>query len=165
MSRAGDGQRQAWRRRIEGPFVADHTRLAALSAQLAHTHQTLRDQLRDARAGGGDLLQHCTSFCAALDRHHTGEDAALFPALRRAHPELAAAVDKLVEDHGMIAGILHRVRELTAAGLGGDAVLREFDGLAAIMESHFRYEERTIGAAVDEAWARDVAAGEFLDVT
>ena len=54
----------------------------------------------------------------------------------------------------MIAGILTSVR-----GLAGEAaeatperrqvIARELGGLAAIMKSHFRYEERTISDAID----------------
>lgn len=78
----------------------------------------------------------------------------MFPALLRERPDLAETVAKLVEDHGMIAAILFRVRELadTAAVAGGvvsEAIERELDGLAAIMESHFGYEERTISRALD----------------
>ncbi|GAA3827165.1 hypothetical protein GCM10022206_77310 [Streptomyces chiangmaiensis] len=55
----------------------------------------------------------------------------------------------------MIASILSRVSELSdrAAESRGsvlEAIGRELDGLAAIMDSHFRYEERTISAALDE---------------
>ncbi len=54
----------------------------------------------------------------------------------------------------MIASILSRVSELAdrAAQSGGpalEAIGRELDGLAAIMESHFSYEERTISEALD----------------
>lgn len=90
----------------------------------------------------------------------------MFSQLLRERPDLAATVAKLVEDHGMIASILSRVRELAdraanqaadraadgAAGARGpalDAIARELDGLAAIMESHFGYEERTISKALD----------------
>jgi len=79
----------------------------------------------------------------------------MFAHLLRERPDLAATVAKLVEDHGLIAAILSQVRELAAkaaesgspdlAAIGG-----ELDGLAAIMESHFGYEERAIGRALDE---------------
>jgi len=54
----------------------------------------------------------------------------------------------------MIAAIVSRVRELadSAAATGGaglEEIVRELDGLAAIMESHFGYEERTISRALD----------------
>lgn len=54
----------------------------------------------------------------------------------------------------MIASILSRVTELAdraarSHGAALEAIGRELDGLAAIMESHFHYEERTISEALD----------------
>lgn len=86
----------------------------------------------------------------------------MFAELLRESPDLAAVVANLVEDHGMIAAILGRVRELAdkaaASDLASDAassadleaIGREIDGLAAIVESHFGYEERVIGRALDD---------------
>ncbi|MER7583851.1 hemerythrin domain-containing protein [Kitasatospora sp. NPDC097691] len=146
-------------------------RTAALSLQLSRAHQDLRRRLADVRAGlgrrrpdGGDpLLTHCLAFCTALTNHHQGEDDGLFAQLLRERPDLAPTVAKLVEDHGFISAILTRVRDLAeqAAALSAadpaalEAVGRELDGLAAIMESHFGYEERAIGAALDAGVADD----------
>jgi len=79
----------------------------------------------------------------------------MFAALRRERPDLAGTISKLVQDHEMIASILLRVAELadhatTSRGPALAAIGRELDGLAAIMESHFNYEERTIGEALDD---------------
>ncbi|MGW2179374.1 hemerythrin domain-containing protein [Streptomyces sp. NPDC001732] len=139
----------------------DSGRAAALSLQLAQAHQELRRQIDEIRAGLGHrrlsddtLRTHCLAFCDALTSHHQGEDDGLFSQLLRERPDLTATVAKLVEDHGMITSILNRVRELAdrATGSRGPALEEiggELDGLAAIMESHFSYEERTIGQALD----------------
>jgi hypothetical protein len=122
-------------------------RVAALSRQLAETHQELRRRLADLRTGRAspaDLRTHCLAFCAALTTHHQGEDSGLFAALLRERPDLAPTIGKLVEDHGLITGILTRIAESDAAAIGP-----ELDGLAAIMESHFRFEERALSAALD----------------
>jgi Hemerythrin HHE cation binding domain len=135
-------------------------RVAALSVQLAQAHQELRRQIGEIRAGlgrpgsGGAPVTHCLAFCAALASHHQGEDEGMFSALLRERPDLAATVANLVEDHAMIAAILSRVRVLAdrAADSPDSAAApigRELDGLAAIMESHFGYEERTISEALD----------------
>ncbi|MER7672789.1 hemerythrin domain-containing protein [Kitasatospora sp. NPDC096128] len=138
-------------------------RSAALSLQLSQAHGELRRRLAGVRAGLGrrtlpddSLRTHCLAFCTALTNHHQGEDQGLFADLVRERPDLAPTVAKLVEDHGLITGILTRVRDLAERALGGpeadvDAIGRELDGLAAIMESHFAYEERAIGAALDAA--------------
>lgn len=78
----------------------------------------------------------------------------MFSALLRERPDLAATVANLVEDHGMIASILSRVRVLADRAAdspesAAEPIGRELDGLAAIMESHFGYEERTISDALD----------------
>ncbi|MFH9352437.1 hemerythrin domain-containing protein [Kitasatospora sp. NPDC017646] len=139
-------------------------RTAAPSLQLSQAHNELRRRLTGVRSALGrrhqraddSLLAHCLAYCSALTNHHQGEDEGLFAALVRERPDLAPTVAKLVEDHGLIATLLARVRELAeqAAGKDGadlEAIARELDGLAAIMESHFGYEERAIGAALDAA--------------
>ncbi|MFJ8477382.1 hemerythrin domain-containing protein [Kitasatospora sp. NPDC094011] len=136
-------------------------RTAALSLQLSQAHRELRRRLANVRTALGRrhlpddaLLTHCLAFCTTLTNHHQGEDEGLFAALLRERPDLAPTVAALVEDHGLITGILTRVRELTdeaATRPHADlaAIGRELDGLAAVMESHFRYEERAIAAALD----------------
>jgi hypothetical protein len=145
------------------PSVAsrDGDRVAALSLQLSRAHQELRRQINEIRTSLGHrrlsddaLVTHCLAFCTALTSHHQGEDDGMFSQLLRERPDLAATVANLVEDHGMIASILSRVRELADRAAESrspvlEAIGRELDGLAAIMESHFSYEERTISEALD----------------
>ena len=147
----------------------DTGRAVAWSRQLSQAHAALRQRLHDVQAGidsvqagidsvqaGEDgLLTHCLAFCAALTAHHQGEDAGLFDEVLRVRPDLAAAMRKLAEDHQMIAGILTAVRDLAAETARAtperrQVISRELGGLAAIMESHFGYEERTISAAIDD---------------
>ena len=99
-----------------------------------------------------DLLGHCLGFCAAIHAHHTGEDERLLPQLRAAAPELAPVIDNLIEDHALVSGILRRIRELLAPESGAaepGMLVRELDGLTAILESHFGYEERRLSQALD----------------
>ncbi|MEU4745752.1 hemerythrin domain-containing protein, partial [Actinosynnema sp. NPDC023658] len=83
------------------------------------------------------------SFCAALEQHHTAEDEGVFPVLAREHPELRPVLDELGRDHRIVSDALKAL-----AGLGSDVdpvVLRhELDGVAALVETHFTYEERKI---------------------
>lgn len=139
----------------------DRDRAVALSLQLAQAHQELRRQIGELRTGLGQhrpddgvLVTHCLAFCAALASHHRGEDTGMFAELLRERPDLAKTVANLVEDHEMIASILARVVELVDRATGShgpalEAIGRELDGLAAIMESHFNYEERAISEALD----------------
>ncbi|MGR7024687.1 hemerythrin domain-containing protein [Geodermatophilus sp. URMC 62] len=132
-------------------------RPVALGEELQRIHDALRADLRALRAaaaGGAPadvrrtLPAHCLAFCAALTAHHTGEDAGAFPALAERFPELAPVLAKMAEDHGWIAGILARVEELAAEGTS-PRLAGELDGLAAIVESHFSFEERRIADALD----------------
>lgn len=138
-----------------------HDRARALSLELRTIHDSLRERLRaavDAVAEGRvpdpDVrpLDQCIGFCVALHEHHTGEDAAVFPTLRAAAPELSGTIDKLVQDHSMMSWLLQRgATAIEHAATSGDLapVAAELEGISAIMESHFRYEERTILEALD----------------
>jgi hemerythrin-like domain-containing protein len=141
--------------------TGDRDRAQALSLELRAIHDSLRDRLRMAvdalahgRAPDTDLrpLDHCIGFCVALHEHHTGEDTAVFPALRAAAPELSDTIDKLTQDHSMMSWLLRRAAtaiELAAASGDVAPVVAELEGISAIMESHFRYEERSILEGLD----------------
>jgi hypothetical protein len=103
------------------------------------------------------LAVHCPAFCAALTRHHTGEDAGAFPALAARFPELRPLLAKTAEDHVLISGIVARIEEIAASG--DPALAAELHGLAAIVESHFAFEERRIREALD---ALDGSAVDLL---
>jgi hypothetical protein len=132
-----------------------------LGAELRRAHDTLRAELRALQAAAATgaapdprrtLPASCLAFCAALTAHHTGEDAGVFPALAERFPELTPVLEKMAEDHVWIAGILARVAELAgelAASGSSPRLTGELDGLAAIAESHFSFEERRISAALD----------------
>ena len=131
-------------------------RLQALGQQLVSVHDGLRSDLArlraDVLAGSSrrTLPAHCLAFCAALSEHHTREDAGLFPALEERHPELGEVLDKLREDHRVIATLLTAV-EAAVAELPPEpsedeleTFGQQIDGIGAIMESHFRFEERRV---------------------
>lgn len=144
-------------------FLATHDtdRATAWSRQLAHVHAVLRQQLQDLQAGlghgpgDGGLQMHCLAFCSALSTHHAGEDTGMFAELLRVRPDLRDTVRKLTEDHQMIASILATVSNLAreaggAAPARQEEIRQELGGLAAIMESHFGYEERALSTALDD---------------
>jgi hypothetical protein len=128
-----------------------YTRLTALGNQLIETHVRLLDALDAVRGGAPpprELADHCLAFCAAVTRHHTEEDTTVFPLLAARHPELRDVLDGLERDHRMAAGMLTRVAEL-ARDLDTDGARAELDGLAALLESHFIWEEKRLVAALD----------------
>lgn len=147
------------------------TRLIAWSRELRLVHARLREALdltRSAVAEGGsgdaatrDLLLYCHGFCAALDGHHRGEDHALFPAIKAAHPELEPVLRYLTQDHSMIAHLLAGLQAAVDRAAPVAELERHIEGVAAIMESHFRYEERQL-LSVLETLSLDAPLEEVL---
>ena len=86
----------------------------------------------------------CHGFCAALGGHHGSEDAALFPQLSAHDPALRPTIDKLRQDHELIASLLTQFDRAIRSDAPPAELSLQLDGLAAIMESHFRYEERQL---------------------
>lgn len=128
-----------------------YERFTALGNQLIDIHHRLLDAVDDLRAGEAppaNLAEHCLAFCAAVTRHHTGEDATVFPELARRFPELRDVLGGLERDHQMMAGMLRRVAELAGA-LDTDGARAELDGLAALLRSHFSWEEKRLAAVLN----------------
>jgi hypothetical protein len=147
----------------------------ALVAELKWVHdmirrdlQTVRQMAADTAAGqpadeiragirslatSGPLWQlkiNCLHYCRLVHSHHGVESMALFPALRRANPELEAVVDKLEADHRSVAALLGDV-ETAAQALsdGQDPVQRErltlaLRSLSETLLAHLSYEEDQI---------------------
>lgn len=135
-------------------------RLVAWNRELQAAHGRMRDALQVARASVDaasaapvdhaamrrDLLLYCHGFCIALSGHHAGEDRELFPELAARYPRLRPTIAKLAQDHSMIAHLLtqfdHVIQASPPASPG--ELSSHLDGLSAIMESHFRFEEREL---------------------
>jgi hypothetical protein len=96
------------------------------------------------------LRSNCLYYCRFVHGHHTLEDVALFPAVRRRDPSLGPTVDRLEADHLQISGYLDRisasVRELgrddspEARNALGDAL----DSLARHLLEHLSFEEESL---------------------
>ncbi|MFF9853536.1 hemerythrin domain-containing protein [Streptomyces litmocidini] len=145
-------------------------RLTAFGNQLVDVHLWLREELARLReeldsflSGGGrprNLRAHCLAFCSALTRHHTAEDRGVFPVLAEAYPALRPVLDELARDHVQVEEILVRLQDLLDAlpseprtepdPTEARRVRGELDGLVALVESHFTYEEKKLVAALDE---------------
>ena len=129
-------------------------RLIAWSLRLREVHTRLRHALRvtrDAVADGAsdlgvtrDLLLFCHGFCAALNGHHQGEDSTLFPAIAAARPELRPVLSSLEQDHSMLAHLLGELQAALDHGAPPAEIVRHLDGVEAVMENHFGYEERQL---------------------
>ncbi|WP_235585452.1 hemerythrin domain-containing protein [Serinicoccus chungangensis] len=91
-----------------------------------------------------DLLLFSHGFCTALTAHHVGEDRELFPAVAAAHPHLRDTLRSLEQDHSMIAHLLGALQTAVDQRAGASELDRHLEGVAAVMESHLRYEERQL---------------------
>lgn len=149
-----------------GNHSAPDDRLAAFGNQLIDVHIWLREELARLQddvdeylAGEGarprELQAHCLAFCSALTRHHTAEDEAVFPAMARRFPELAPVLEQLAHDHHMVTGMLGRLQDLVdgirpaPSPAEARSVRGELDGLVALVESHFTYEEKKLVDALN----------------
>jgi len=125
---------------------------------MSRVHDRLREALRVTRGAAAsgaptenvarDLLLFCHGFCAALTGHHEGEDRELFPALAAEHPDLRDTLRKLEQDHSMMTHLIGGLRSALERSAEPAELDRHLEGIAAIMESHFRYEERQLLAVL-----------------
>lgn len=132
----------------------EKTRLVAWSTELHAVHERLRSALhltmeavadgREAHRASRDLLLFCHGFCAALTGHHEGEDRTLFPAIAATHPELRDTLRYLEQDHSMINHLLAGLQAAVDRSASPAELAGHLEGVSAIMESHFRYEERQL---------------------
>ncbi len=156
----------AYLRRSHVTGQHDTSRLIAWSLELRRVHDSLREALFVTREAlqhdepasdfADDLTLLCRGFCTALDGHHRGEDRWLFPAIEAAHPHLKPVLRALQQDHSMIDHLLNGLRAAAELRADRHELDRHLEGIEAIMESHFRYEERQLitvldGLAVDAA--------------
>lgn len=104
------------------------------------------------------LKVNCLYYCRFVHGHHSLEDWAIFPALRRSDPALGPVVDKLESDHRLVSGHLDEV-EAAADGLvradseaGRRRVVDALGSVAAYLLAHLDYEERAV-TPVLRGWA------------
>ncbi|GIH17688.1 hemerythrin domain-containing protein [Rugosimonospora africana] len=126
------------------------------------------------RPGLPALAAHCVAFCSVLRRHHTGEDSGAFAVLADRFPHLRPVLGELERDHRIVADILRRIEDLIGSsgadrtGGAGPADARrvraELDGLTALLESHFTYEEKRLVAALNSVDGRVGSAEDLFGV-
>ncbi|MGK5543154.1 hemerythrin domain-containing protein [Streptomyces sp. URMC 127] len=157
--------------------MTSHERLEAFGNQLIDVHLWLREELSTLRANVAayltdlsdvsdgaplrELRTHCLTFCSALNRHHRGEERTAFSEIAAQFPELSPVLEELRRDHRLVEDSLQRIETLVGEltelkgrpGPGEDRVpvevQREVDSLAALIETHFTYEEKRIVSALN----------------
>ena len=107
------------------------------------------------RQNNWTLGAYCQSYCRIVTGHHTLEDRSVFRHLRASDPALGDVLDRLEEEHHVIADVLEQVdRALVALaaddGYGSvgterlDRLQEAVDLLTDTMLSHLAYEEREL---------------------
>ncbi|MGW6919371.1 nitroreductase/quinone reductase family protein [Kitasatospora sp. NPDC054939] len=95
---------------------------------------------------GLQLRQHCLAFCETLTVHHTGEDAAVFPAVARSHPHLRETLAELAEQHLGVARLRAELTELLTDLPNADPehFRTELARMTTELEAHLAYEEEAL---------------------
>jgi hemerythrin-like domain-containing protein len=90
----------------------------------------------------------CATYCRVLTVHHAIEDAYLFVDLQSRDAELAPVVERLSEEHEVVAAVLTRLDAALVAMVDDPEQLTEVqtevDRLADILLSHLAYEEEEL---------------------
>lgn len=125
------------------------------------TRESIHDQ-QMANPPTRELLLYCWGFCAALTGHHTSENRALFPRLVDHRPALAPVIAQLVQDHNMIEHLIGGLQNAIERDVPVEEKLRHLDGIDAVMQTHFRYEERRLLDVLDSMSDDAITAAELF---
>jgi hypothetical protein len=93
----------------------------------------------------------CLHYCRFVHAHHTIEDAALFPMVRKHDPSLNRVVDRLEEDHLTVHHITERIAAVAEQVAGDASGEHRVELVAALGEleerllDHLAIEEQTLG--------------------
>ena len=154
---------------------AERTASGAASAQmLVSVHAHLRSELDQIRAVIAEVAEgrstaeaarslindmsmrqnywslgaFCATFCRVVTMHHSIEDAHLFTSLKLRDAELGPVIDRLAEEHEVVADVLTRIDAALIAMVTDPASLtsvkEEVDRLADVLFSHLAYEEEEL---------------------
>ncbi|GAA2472766.1 LLM class flavin-dependent oxidoreductase [Terrabacter carboxydivorans] len=107
------------------------------------------------RQNNWTLGAYCETYCRLVTGHHTLEDRSIFVHLRGAQPDLGPVIDRLEEEHHVIADVLEQVDDALVGLVGTDAygrsggealdeIQRALDLLTDTLLSHLAYEEREL---------------------
>ncbi len=107
------------------------------------------------RQNNWTLGAFCESYCRIVTGHHTLEDRSVFTHLRRSEPDLGAVLDRLEQEHHVIADVLEQVDDALVGLVGSEPygapaieaiaeLQRALDLLTDTLLSHLAYEEREL---------------------
>jgi hypothetical protein len=100
------------------------------------------------RQNNWTLGAYCAQYCRVVTTHHALEDQSIFPHLKRSDPELAPVIDRLEEEHHVIADVLEHVDRALVAMVSDDDGMQQLRGAVDLLTdtllSHLSYEEREL---------------------
>ncbi|MEP7330556.1 MAG: LLM class flavin-dependent oxidoreductase [Terracoccus sp.] len=131
--------------------IVDQVRQGLLTVGAARSHLNTMAM----RQNHWTLGAYCESYCRVVVGHHTLEDRSVFTHLRRSDSGLAAVLERLEDEHHVIADVLEQVDDALVLLVGSDgygtagrAALEELqravDLLTDTLLSHLSYEEREL---------------------
>lgn len=105
----------------------------------------------------------CLHYCRFVHLHHTIEDAAVFPMVRKHEPTLNTVVDRLEEDHLVVHHITERITaaaDRVAADPSDEHRAQVVQALLDLEEhllAHLAFEEQTLGPLLStwESWPQE----------
>jgi len=105
----------------------------------------------------------CLHYCRFVHLHHTIEDVAVFPMVRKHDPSLNRVVDRLEEDHLTVHHITERIAaaaDRVATDATEESRLHLVQALAELEEhllAHLAFEEESLGPLLSswDAWPRE----------
>jgi iron-sulfur cluster repair protein YtfE (RIC family) len=105
----------------------------------------------------------CLHYCRFVHLHHTIEDAALFPMVRKHDPSLNRVVDRLEEDHLTVHHITERiaaVADRVATDTSGESrslLVQALSDLEDHLLAHLAFEEESLGPLLStwEHWPQE----------
>ena len=151
--------------------------LLTIHSYLRRDLQTVRRLARDARDGLSPqtilaeirnletnsplwrLKFGCMHYCRFVHTHHTIEDGALFPMVRKQDPSLNRVVDRLEEDHLKVHHITERIAAVAdkipndASGVSRFQLVEALTDLEEHLLAHLALEEESLGPLLS-TWER-----------
>lgn len=149
---------------INVPAEGMFRELLAIHSMLRRDLQTIRRLAHDTRSGATpsailagvrdletrsplwQLKFGCLHYCRFVHAHHTIEDSAVFPMVRKHDPSLNIVIDRLEEDHLKV----HHITERIAAAAEAVTVDQSGEGRTALIEALTNLEEHLLGHLVIE---------------
>jgi hypothetical protein len=142
------------------PEEPDVVRGRAAGDELVAIHGWFRSELAALRDGSAvaftdDLRSNCLAFCVGIERHHMGEDYAIFSFLQQRFPEIGPVLEQLREEHVKVDRLRGELSVLVAQDSPAPG---EFERLDRELTAHLDREEELLvpilNALPDVPWPK-----------